>query len=78
MKTAISLPDELFAAADVLAERMGISRSKLFANAVAEFIAKHQGRRVTAQLDAIYSETPVALDPALRGAQVRALGREEW
>jgi metal-responsive CopG/Arc/MetJ family transcriptional regulator len=35
MKTAISLPDELFESADALARRMGISRSKLFATAVA-------------------------------------------
>jgi metal-responsive CopG/Arc/MetJ family transcriptional regulator len=47
MKTAISLPDDLFASAEVLAERLGLSRSRLFATAVAEFVAKHQTRKVT-------------------------------
>jgi Ribbon-helix-helix protein, copG family len=78
MKTAISLPDDLFAAADALAERLGMSRSKLFANAVAEFVAKHQGRRVTSRLDAIYGDDPGGLDPALRAAQTRTLGRGDW
>ena len=36
MKTAISLPDELFAAAEKLAERLGVSRSQLYATALAE------------------------------------------
>lgn len=78
MKTAISLPDELFAAADALAQRMGISRSKLFATALAEFVAKQQGRRVTAQLDAVYAAEESALDPAIRRAQARAVGPEAW
>ena len=78
MKTAISLPDDLFESADALASKLGISRSKLFATALAEFVAKHQGRRVTAQLDAVYAEEESALDPALRRAQARAIGRDAW
>jgi metal-responsive CopG/Arc/MetJ family transcriptional regulator len=78
MKTAISLPDDLFAAADALAERLGVSRSKLFATAVAEYIAKHQGRRVTAKLDALYATEDSTVDPALRAAQARAVRHEAW
>jgi hypothetical protein len=55
-----------------------MSRSKLFANAVAEFVAKHQGRRVTSRLDAVYGDDPGGLDPALRAAQTRTLGRGDW
>ncbi len=40
MKTAISIPDEIFDSADALAEEMGVSRSQLYATAVAEFVAK--------------------------------------
>jgi predicted transcriptional regulator len=78
MKTAISLPDDLFAAADALAERLGVTRSKLFATAVAEFVAKHQGRRVTARLDAVYGADQAALDPGLRAAQARVVKGAEW
>ncbi len=78
MKTAISLPDDLFASAEALAERLGVSRSHLFATALAEFLAKHQGRKVTARLDAVYSAESSALDPAVRHAQVRALATDAW
>jgi metal-responsive CopG/Arc/MetJ family transcriptional regulator len=78
MKTAISLPDELFASADALAERLGISRSQLFATALAEYLAKHQSQKVTDRLNAVYATEPSTLDPALQRAQRRSLGKESW
>lgn len=78
MKTAISLPDDLFASAEALAERLGVTRSHLFATALAEFVAKHQGRRITARLDAVYEREAAALDPAVRRAQRRAIPPDTW
>ena len=78
MKTAISLPDHLFASADALAERLGVSRSNLFATALAEFLAKHQSRRVTERLDAVYATEPSALDPVVRKAQRKTILRDKW
>jgi metal-responsive CopG/Arc/MetJ family transcriptional regulator len=78
MKTAISLPDELFSAADALASRLGVSRSELYATAVAEFLAKHTASEVTARLDAIYGAESSELDPAFRQAQSRTIGPELW
>jgi len=78
MKTAISLPDDLFASAEALAESMGVSRSHLVATALAEFVAKHRSRKVTARLDALYNDESSALDPALRRAQGRALAPDTW
>jgi metal-responsive CopG/Arc/MetJ family transcriptional regulator len=78
MKTAISLPDQLFHAADALAARLGVSRSRLFATALAEYLAKHQTRKVTERLNAVYGHESSTLDPALRGVQARALGRKSW
>ncbi len=77
MKTAISLPDELFASADSLAERLRVSRSELYATAVAEYVAKHRDAEVTARLNEVYSDLPSGVDPALRRAQARSMG-EEW
>jgi len=42
MKTAISLPDELFEAVDAKARALKISRSSLLAQAAREFIAKRE------------------------------------
>ena len=77
MKTAISLPDELFASADSLAKRMRVSRSELYATAVAEYVAKHRSEGVTARLNAVYADLPDAVDPALRRAQARSVA-ERW
>ena len=77
MKTAISVPDELFASADSLARRMKVSRSELYATAVAEFVAKHRGEDITARLDAVYADLRGEVDPALRRAQARSVA-EEW
>ena len=45
MKTAISLPDDLFSEADLLAKSLGKSRSRLVAEALAEYVAKHRQPR---------------------------------
>lgn len=81
MKTAISLPDEVFASADALAERLGLSRSELYARAVEEYVAKHRGTEVTARLNRVYAEEPGTLNPALRRAQARSIsspGQDTW
>ena len=78
MKTAISVPDRLFGAADALARKLGVSRSRLYSTALAEYVAKHQAAKITARLDATYATQPSGLDPALRRAQRRAVARSEW
>jgi metal-responsive CopG/Arc/MetJ family transcriptional regulator len=80
MKTAISLPDELFEAAERLAIRLGRSRSELYATAVAEYIEKHKFEGVKERLDAVYEARPEdsQLDPVLDALQLHSLPREEW
>jgi metal-responsive CopG/Arc/MetJ family transcriptional regulator len=78
MKTAISLPDDLFEAADSLADRLGLSRSELYARAVAEYVAKHRDEDVTAQLNKVFADETSGLDPSLRSAQARSLSSSEW
>ena len=78
MKTAISLPDYLFESADELAERLGDSRSELYARAVAEFLAKHRSEDVTARLNEVFADEPSGLARALRSAQARSVGSSEW
>ena len=77
MKTAISLPDDLFAAAESLAAKQGLSRSRLFATALAEYVAKHQSRKVSERLDEVYA-TESNRDPFVREAARRTLRRSEW
>ena len=76
MKTAISVPDDVFALADALARRLRISRSELYATAVAEYVAKQRDEDITERLNAVYADMPSGVDPALRRAQGRSVSTE--
>ncbi len=78
MKTAISIPDELFNSADDLAGRMGVSRSELYARAVAEFLAKHRDTDVTARLNEVYAAEASRLPSSMRAAQSKGVRDSEW
>ncbi len=78
MKTAISVPDEIFSAADALAGRLGVSRSELYTTALAEFLAKHTATEITARLDQVYATEPSGLDAPLRRVQRQSLGADHW
>ncbi|RHX89537.1 ChpI protein [Leptospira yasudae] len=55
MKTAISIPDELFKTAEKTAKKLGIPRSQLFAKALEEFIKSHSKESITEKLNKVYS-----------------------
>lgn len=80
MKTAISIPDDLFREAETLAKRRGISRSELYATAIADYVKDERFLGVREQLDAVYKAEPAAseLDPELATMQSRSLPREKW
>lgn len=78
MKTAISVPDDIFESADALAERLGISRSQLYATAVAEYVAKHRDEDVTARLNRVHGDEVSGVEPPLRTAQARSVSSSEW
>jgi metal-responsive CopG/Arc/MetJ family transcriptional regulator len=78
MKTAISIPDDVFQAAEELSSRLGMSRSELYTKAVATFVKSHKSTRVKETLDAIYTTEDSRLDPALMALQALSLPKEEW
>lgn len=65
MKTAISLPDELFAKAESTARRLGLARSQLFARAVEEFIREHDPQMVTDAIDNVIGDADGGMDPVI-------------
>lgn len=73
MKTAVSIPDPLFAAADDLARRLGISRSELYARALARELASESDDSVSERLEAVYGQVDSELDPEIAAAQHRAV-----
>ncbi len=75
---AISLPDPVFKAAEVLAHRLKKSRSELYADAIAEYVGSRGAKAVTAKLNTVYSGQPSKIETALTYAQFASLAREPW
>jgi metal-responsive CopG/Arc/MetJ family transcriptional regulator len=79
MKTAVSIPDRVFAEAEHLAKRLKKSRSQVYAEALAEYTARHDEdhvtERVNAALEAVGEQHQ---DPALAEAVYRVLRNVEW
>ena len=78
MKTAVSVPDDLFRRAEAAARRLRVSRSKFYATAIAEFLERRQSEAVTERLNDVYSRLPARVEPALHRAQIKSLGKGDW
>jgi predicted transcriptional regulator len=78
MKTAISIPDDVFADAERLARTLKESRSRLYSRAVKEFVARHTPDRITSALDEVCDGVD-ELDDGFAGTAARqVLQRSEW
>ena len=78
MKTAISVPDEVFEAADRTAKKLGVSRSELYSTAVHEYIERHKMEIVTSRLDDLYASDSSELDEYLGQMQSQSMKKEDW
>ncbi|HEV8244991.1 MAG TPA: ribbon-helix-helix protein, CopG family [Polyangiaceae bacterium] len=79
MKTAISIPDELFERAEREAKRLRISRSELFARAVREFLGLERDSAIRASYDQAFVDGEDAGSKRFRAeATRRALLGVEW
>lgn len=80
MKTAISIPDEVFEAAEQVARILGLSRSELYSTAVREFVERRRRDDVTAKLNEVYAddEQSSLLDFRLEALQTHSFGKEDW
>ncbi len=79
MKTAISLPDNLFSAADELAKKLGISRSLLYQRAVEYYLRANSHDVIRESLNEVYAGENVSeLDPAIEYVQGRSIPEDDW
>ena len=80
VKTAISIPDEIFEQAERLAKTRGWSRSELYANAVSAFVNSERFSGVREKLDTIYADCAddSAVEPLLADAQARSIAKDRW
>lgn len=79
MKTAVSIPDEIFESAEGLARRLGMTRGELYAKALREYLREHRGEEITERLDEVYGgEEEGGLDPLVARSQEGSLPADEW
>ena len=73
MKTAISIPDELFVSAEKMAKKLGIPRSRLFTRAIEEFLENHSKEKITNKLNKIYTPKSDKTIDVVHNASVQIL-----
>ena len=78
MKTAVSIPDDVFMGAERLARRTRKSRSQLFGDAVKEYVARHAPDEVTDAMDRACAELGNPSDEFVAASAHRILARSEW
>lgn len=78
MKTAVSMPDDLFRLAEAAARRLRVSRSELYAKAIAEFLKQQDANTITERLNNLYSRHPAKVDSVLHRAQLKSLKKNAW
>jgi metal-responsive CopG/Arc/MetJ family transcriptional regulator len=78
MRVDISIPDDVYADGERLVDQLNITRSELYADALREYVARHDDSAITAALDCVYADDDSARDPAILGASLDTLKRVEW
>jgi len=78
MKTAVSIPDDVFREAERLAARLRTSRSRLYARALGELLARYDDDHITAAMNGVLDQVGDSSDDFARRAAHRVLQRVEW
>jgi predicted transcriptional regulator len=78
MKTAISISDDVFRKAEHFARQRNKSRSEVYAEAIAEYLARHDIDAVTEAMNKTLDEVGQSVEPFVREVARRTLKRNEW
>ncbi|MBX7245434.1 MAG: hypothetical protein K1X53_08035 [Candidatus Sumerlaeaceae bacterium] len=78
MKTAISIPDDVFQSAEEFSRSHKVSRSALYTAAVKSYLARHRLENVTSQLNGIYGREDSKLSEDVYSAQIASFELDEW
>ncbi len=78
MRKAVSIPDDIFHGAERLARRSKKSRSRLFSDALREYVARHDSEEITEGMNRVCAEEGDSSDHFVSAAARRVLERSEW
>lgn len=77
MKTAVTIPDDMFQEAEELAAALDLSLEEFYIAAVTEFISEHRDQRITERLNRVYEKNDSSLDDVIKKMQAVSLP-DEW
>jgi metal-responsive CopG/Arc/MetJ family transcriptional regulator len=78
MKTAVSIPDDVFEEAERLVAELQTSRSQLYSRALQEFVARHAPNRLTEAMNRVIDEVGTEVDEFTQRTSRRVLEQVEW
>ncbi len=78
MKTAISIPDSIYKAAEKLATHLGMTRSALYTKAINKFLLDFRNDRITEKLNTVYEKEISGFDPDFETTQMISMEEDEW
>lgn len=78
MKTAISIPDSIYKAAEKLTIHLGMTRSALYTKAIKKFLLEYRNDKITEKLNTVYEKETSGLDQAFETMQLILLDEDEW
>jgi metal-responsive CopG/Arc/MetJ family transcriptional regulator len=78
MKTAVSIDETIYRDAEGAAVEMGLSRSRLYALAIEEYLKNHRSETITERLNQYYQDHKAVLDDDIKQAEYNMFFREDW
>lgn len=78
MKVAVSVPDQIFEAAERLAKQRCVPRSQIFAEALSAYVESRSAEAITSKLNEVYDQEASSVDAGLTQAQLESLSHETW
>ena len=78
MKAAVSLPDPLFAAGEQFAKKRKLTRSRLYALALADYLSRNEARQLTERINHVVAETEGEYDAGISATQARRVRAAKW
>jgi metal-responsive CopG/Arc/MetJ family transcriptional regulator len=78
VKTAVSIPDDVFEKVERLARREKRPRSEVFSAALREYVARHSPDEVTEAINRVCDQVGDQKDEFVSAAARRILEKTEW
>lgn len=78
MKTAISVPNDVFELSEKLAKKLKVSRSQIFAMGVKKLAEEYDEEDLIANINKVCEKVDTSVDPVLFKMAMMALPKEEW